>query len=411
MTNKISLALVISMVALLSACGGGGGGGGTPVADPTNSTKVTPSLGQFSAGTVVNLAKPDSTLLSTGSILADGTVTLTYPASYTGPIVVTVVGGANVKYFDESTGLDTVFGLGSSLRAVLPAPQTQVGVTALTNAAVENLAAAGGIANASAATVNDANAKVAAVFGLTDILVAPTPVSASTGKALDLASPGDKYALVLAAFAKAAPTGTNAAAFAVTLALDLKDGKLDAKDGRGSTPNATLSNPVTSTALVTAYQSTAATYATAESEIVAATMPLTVTADVTSVVPVSNQSDVTLAKALFSELRTTLISFSNGNATGFLDTKVNSIKNDVNANVAPELSREIKRIAQLNYATTLFEEAKALADDSHTNFDLGTDPDDITKQTLNRTSGTKWSAWLGNESFKATLNKYRQNAS
>jgi hypothetical protein len=402
--NLKRLALATACVGMLAiyGCGGGGGttttnpvGVDTPTINPTpGSTKVTPSLGQFSVGTVVNLTKPDATLLSSGTVAADGSVTLTYPASYTGPLVVTVVGGAGVTYFDEKSGSNQAFGSGSTLRAVLPAPQAQAGVTALTNAAVENLVAAGGIATASATTVNEANAKVAAVFGLADILVAPTPVSASTGNTLDLASPSDKYALVLAAFAQAAPTGTNAATFAVTLALDLKDGKLDAKNGM-----VVLANGMSAASMESAYQTAASSYATDDSKKVAEAAPMVVTQDVTSIRSVSNQSDVTLAKALFSELRTTLNSLSNGRSTGFLDTQVTSIKDDINANIAPELSREMKRISMLNYATTIFEDAKALTGGSTANFVVGVNPLDNTKPALIRTNGGLTSAWYGQSTY------------
>ena len=390
------LTLTLASAGMMTIYGCGGGGGTTSTDSPDiSSTKVTPSLGQFSAGTTVNLTKPDSTLLSSGIILADGTVTLTYTAAYTGPIVVTVLGGANVTYFDESTGLNTPFGEGAKLRAVIPAPQAQVGVTALTNAAIENLAAAGGISSATAATVNDANAKVAAVFNMTDILVAPTPVNNRTGKTLDLASPGDKYAMVLAAFAKAAPSGTSAAVFAVTLALDLKDGKLDAKDGKGLTPAATLPNAVTANELVASYQRAAQAYATADSEKVAASLPLTVTPDVTKIVQVSNQTDVTLAKALFAELRTTFNSLSNGNATGFLDTKPASIKDDINANVASEFKKTSYHITVLNNAIAMYEDAKELTLGSTRGFIVGVDPLDPTKPALIRSSGSMFEAWNG----------------
>ena len=102
---------------------------------PTYSTKLTPSLGQFRLGAVVNLTKPDRSMLVTGKITDLGSVTLTYAASYTGPIIVTVMGGSGVTYFDEKDGSYPSFDVGSKLKAVLPAPQKEAGVTALTNAA------------------------------------------------------------------------------------------------------------------------------------------------------------------------------------------------------------------------------------------------------------------------------------
>jgi len=86
-------------------------------------------------GAVVNLTKPDRSMLATGKITDLGSVTLTYAASYTGPIIVTVMGGSGVTYFDEKDGSYPSFDVGSKLKAVLPAPQKEAGVTALTNAA------------------------------------------------------------------------------------------------------------------------------------------------------------------------------------------------------------------------------------------------------------------------------------
>ena len=410
--NFKRLALATASVGMLTIYGCGGGGDTqtekfTDQADvgPTYSTKVTPSLGQFSVGTVVNLTKPDGSVLDTGTITDVGSVTLTYAASYTGPIIVNVMGGSGVTYFDEKDGSYQSFGVGSKLKAVLPAPQKEAGVTALTNAAAENLVTANSIDAATATTVNEANAKVAAVFGLRDILIAPTPVN-SRRKTLYLALPNDKYALVLAAFAKAAPKGTSTASFAEILAIDLKDSKLDSKYGslelyyvktdpkQPDAPKKTLPE-----LMVPAYQEAAKEYATEESEKVAAAAPMTITKDVTLVRPVPNQSDVELAKALFSELRTTLNSFANDKATGFLDAKATSIRDDINANVAPELSKVSDRISVLNNAMTMYEDAKAYSSSKNNGFTAGTDPVGTDKKVLIRSSGSMMGAWFGYDKY------------
>lgn len=393
------LSLAIASAGMLTIYGCGGGGGDTAPVATLNTTIVTPSLGKFSKDTVVNLTKPDGTPLATGTIGTDGTVTLSYPATYTGPVVVTVVGATGVKYFDEGTGIDEDFGPGSTLRAVVPAPLAQVGVSALTNAAVANLEAAGGIASATPTTINDANTKIAAVFGLPDILVAPNPVSSATGKTLDLTLPADKYALVLAAFAKSAPHGTKAAALTTNLALDLKDGILDAKDGKNG--NAEIQNAVTATNLATAYQNVAITLATPNSQTLAANQPLIVTTNVTTVKAVPNQSDVSLAKAMFAELRTTLNSFSNG-STGFLDTQATRMNADLNANVVPGVEKVASRISTLGMATTMFEDGKAYTSSNTRGLLLGTVPGAMlnTNATgLYRQEGSLQAVWYGYGSY------------
>jgi hypothetical protein len=315
---------------------------------------VTPSLGQFSAGTAYTVKKLDETLISSGVIGASGSVTLSLNG-YTGPVVVTILGGTGVTYWDEGTNSDVLFPAPNTLRAVVPTPMTTVGVTALTNAAAAKLDnAPGGMASATTGTISTANTKVAAMFGLADILTAPTPVNNTTAASLDLATPGDKYALVLAAFAKSA-TGGNAMTLATSLAADLTDDKLDGLVALGVTPIS--GTPVSSAAVAAAYQTMATTLATPTSALVVANQPLVVTPDVTAVAAVNNQSDVALAKAMFAELRTTLQSFSNGSKTGFLDTQAQRASDDLNANVGPNMDRVASRLNGLGNAKKMFEDA------------------------------------------------------
>jgi hypothetical protein len=389
--NLKRLALATASVGMLTIYGCGGGGGSTPVVDPTNSTKVTPSLGQFSLGTVVKLTKRDGTVLSTGTIGANGSVTLAYLQSYTDPIVVTVEGAADVTYFDEGTSNNESFPAGSKLRAVLPAPQAQAGVSALTDAAVANLEAAGGLAQATADTVKQSNNKIAAVFGLTDILLAPTPVNKDTGAKLDHTSLNDQYALVLAAFAKDAKTkGITLKTFTKTFADDLEDGKLDGKQNTKA-----LTNSMTADSMKVAYLVALKAHATPNSASVAEATPMVITADVTAVKAVSNQSDVQLAKNMFADLRTTARSLTNDKNTGFLNTKPQSFQDDMNANVAPELNRVFSRTSTLSTAINMYEEAKALTANSTKGFTVGTDPIDNSKSALIRSNGSLESAWYG----------------
>lgn len=389
--NLKRLALATASVGMLTIYGCGGGGSSTPAADSTNSTTVTPSLGQFSVGTMVKLTKPDGNALSTGTIGANGSVTMTYPPSYTGPIVVTVEGAADVTYFDEGTSTNESFAAGSKLRAVLPAPQAQAGVSALTDAAVANLEAAGGLALATVDTVKQSNNKIAAVFGLTDILLAPTPVNIDAGRKLDHTSLNDQYALVLAAFAKDAKNkGVPLKTYAKTFADDLEDGILDGKQNTKA-----LTNPMTAVSMKAAYIEALNTHATPNSAFVAKGTPLVITSDVREVKVVSNQTDVQLAKALFSELRTTLNSFANNQATGFLDTQVTSFQKDMEANVTPELNRVLSRISTLSNAINIYEEAKAFTANNTNGFTVGTDPTDNSTSVLIRSNGSWESAWYG----------------
>jgi len=282
------LSLAIASVGMLTIYGCGGGGGSDPLPTSTSVT-VTPSLGKFSVGTVVNIKKAlDDTVLSTGTITGNGSVTLSL-AGYTGPIVVEVLGGANVTYFDEK--LDTTTNKGtwqpfastSTLRAVVPTTTglAEVGVTALTNAAAEAIKdPVTGFKNATTGSIGDANAKIAAVYGLSDILIAPVPVDDKTVTKLNVATPSNNYALILATLAKTAPDGKFAANVAIALASDLKDGKPDGKDSTGAViPNAPL--PAT---LIAKYTESANEMADDSGKAFVATSPLVVNPDVNNII-------------------------------------------------------------------------------------------------------------------------------
>ncbi|NDP39865.1 MAG: hypothetical protein GZ093_14130 [Rhodoferax sp.] len=382
------LSLALASVGMLTIYGcGGGSSGDTP---PTvTSMTVAPSLGKFSKGTSVKLKRIDLTQLASGSIGDDGKAILTF-TGYAGPIVVEVLGGADVQYYDEGTKALATFGAGKTLRAVAPAAQAVVGVTALTNAAVVKLeAATGGIAVATVININDANAKVGSALGMgtSSILDAPTLVDIATGKTLDVATVGDKYALVLAALAKIATGTSTAVDVADALARDLKDDQLDGLDSTSTAPTTAIANAPTNAALISNYTAAAADLATATT-----VAPLVPNPNV-STITASYLSDLGLAKAMFAELRTTLNSFSNG-STGFLDTQATRMNADLNANVAPELAKVASRVGTLAMAMAMFEDGKAYT--SNNTFGLMPTTDG---SALVRQSGSPDAAWYGYGSF------------
>jgi hypothetical protein len=380
------LAMGIAGAGMLTIYGCGGGGGSGDVTPTLTSMTLTPSLGQFSKGTIVRLKKLDNSVLSSGSIGDDGKATLTL-SGHTGPVVIEVLGGTGVTYYDEGTKTNQPYG--GTLRAVVPAPQTDVGVTALTHAA------AAGLVLSSTLTTDQiklANTKVAAIFGYTDgasILQAPTLVKTPTGNALNVATTGDKYALILAALAKTAASGMTKADVVEALASDLKDDKLD---GLAGTAPILSYLPAT---ITDNYQEAANDLADDSSQTVIAGAPLVPTTDVSTVVTVSNQSDVDLAKAMFAELRTTLNSFANGSQTGFLNTQAQRMSADLNANVAPEMGRVGRRINALQVSIDTFEDAKLYSIGNTNGFELGLAPGTTTPQVLIRKNGSPDAVWNG----------------
>lgn len=232
------LALAGAVLLALSACGGGGGDDPPPT-PPTSSVKVAPSLGMFSTGTPVVVRSLAGAQVGSGSIGSDGTATVNI-GTHSGPILVSVSGGGTVNYFNEATGTTENFPAGKTLEAVAPAGSTSVGVTVLSDAVKRKLEAAGGLANANNAAINAANAKVAAVFGLTSAISPPALIGTATAN-VD-ASPAGRYALILAAIASSGTAGAKPHEIAESLAQDLSDDKLDGKQGETAVPGVVLAN-------------------------------------------------------------------------------------------------------------------------------------------------------------------------
>ena len=388
--NRFALAVASAGILALYGCGGGGG---SPVAADTTSMTVTPSLGRFSTGTVVELRKLDRTLISTGTVAANGSAVLAL-AGYTGPVVVKVLGGPLVTYYDEGTNSFQPFGASLELNAVMDAPRAQAGVTALTHAAHAML---GVNASTSIDAIKLANKQVASVWPdlALDILQAPTAVGAQVNnlKAGDL---GDKYALFLAALAKTANAGKNAADVAKDLAEDLTDATYDGKNSRSATPAAILPSYTFGT-LAARYYDAAQVFAESSA---AATITLTSlvvrTTSVATVTVEPNQSAIDQAKTLFAELRTTLNSFANNNKTGFLDIQAKAMSDDLNANVASDMGRLQKRIQQMGMATSAFEDAVAYTSSATKGFVIN-----FTSSGLSRTNGSLSDVWFGRNNFES----------
>jgi hypothetical protein len=404
MTSLIGLRfarlLVAFVLATLFGCGGGGGDSASTLPAPAvvSLISITPSLGRFSQGTQVDLLKLDGSLIASGVIGANGQATINF-ANFSGPAVVKLRGSATSTFFDERTKLNEPFGAGSTLSAVVVLPLASVGVTPLTNAAAILLESkTGGIAAATSADVLAANKAVADHFpGIADILAPPTIVDATTQNTLDIASPADKYALLLAALANTTTTGT-ALDVAAALAIDLRDGKLDGLDSTSSNPSTPLA-AYTPGNLVAAFGNVAKTLSTPSSQLVIASTPLVITIDLSPVVVVPKTS-LQMAKAMFSDLRSTNNSLTNATKTGFFDLQGKRIDADLKNNVAPEVTRVTDRLYYLNRTVKGFESVTGQDAGTDSPFIAGTSPD-TGLQVLTRSMGSNFNVWYswgnGNE--------------
>ncbi|WP_200917110.1 bifunctional 2',3'-cyclic-nucleotide 2'-phosphodiesterase/3'-nucleotidase [Jeongeupia sp. HS-3] len=256
--NKKGVACTALALAL-SACGGSDGdnSASTP-AQATSSLLVQPSLGQIQGADVV-VKSLDGKVLGSGSLDAGGVLKLSLAAS-SGPLLIEVNGKTGAKYFDEGLSAELDLPAGETLHAVLASAQEQAGVTVLTEIAYQRLLASKGgkLADATAADIVKINEEVRAQFApeLKSIVSAPKLVNAKTGAgALDDDEIG-RYALKLAALAKAGVHGLDEAKPALAadaadakvalgaqrpalalgrqLARDFADGKFDGKEGAKS---------------------------------------------------------------------------------------------------------------------------------------------------------------------------------
>ena len=176
MQRNVFVSLIL-LVLSISGCGGGGGGSTSTVV-----VSGIASKGPFISGTVnvydVSGGIEAKRLIDSGAINSDGQYGITIPASST-PIMIEVAAGS--VYIDEAKVALTRelrrTTLVTPLRAILPSVSSNasVSVTPFTELAVRKAALAGSL---SATVINDANALIAEVYDLPNILTT-TPVDAS----------------------------------------------------------------------------------------------------------------------------------------------------------------------------------------------------------------------------------------
>lgn len=179
--RSLAALLLISLPLLFSGCGGGGGGAetttisGLATKGPISGALVR--INQLTAGGAAG------TLLGSGVSGADGGFAIAIPASAAAaPLLVTVSGNpdGSSSYLSESTGGARSFGPGETLRAVVAsgAPAADVTASPLTEAAYQKLQQilTGDPAQEApelVQAVNAANARIAALTGVADILADP----------------------------------------------------------------------------------------------------------------------------------------------------------------------------------------------------------------------------------------------
>ncbi len=214
-----------------------------------------------------------NTVVSTTSAV-DGTYTLQFPSSYTGPIILEIVGGT---YINEADGtLESGPAAATPMRAILPVAPLSTVISSVAITPFTTMAAARAISQAGTSAVTtlvatQANNAVQVAYGIADI-VGTTPVDVT--QAIPTGSTGNaqQYGLLTAAFAQQAITvlgvGADPLAFVNAVASDFgSDGVLDGKaSGVGITavgvigaPAVILTSTMAASGLVTAASTLALT--------------------------------------------------------------------------------------------------------------------------------------------------------
>ncbi len=207
--------------------------GSTAPAAPTFKLTVTPSLGKVSGARVILRNARTHGIIDNQKLDTDGRARFRVPQTVDS-VLVELQGQDDSRYFDEAKG-DRALPRDFSMRAASPiSGNLNLGVTLLTEAAVqyaESLPAA--LTNPD--NIEEAARKIGEAVGVDNINQPPALIASpdDIGRLGD--SPGDRYALQLAGLVQAATerTGSDTPALelARNLSRDLSDGQMDGRDG------------------------------------------------------------------------------------------------------------------------------------------------------------------------------------
>ncbi|MCO7189079.1 MULTISPECIES: hypothetical protein [unclassified Pseudoalteromonas] len=227
--------LVILSVFILASCLGDDDDDNTKTPDTTAQTteiKVSPALGLIRNATVRLVLLANNTPIegATGNTGESGVATIALSSAIDEPFIVEVIGGGSAEYFDEAKGTFLALPADATLRAVLGAFQSEVGVTTLTEIAATAILNTGATSTAAIELVNE-QVRVALAPALTDITAPPQLIGANSGVTASSDQAGI-YAVSLAALAQLGDSSSSPAlAIVDALRADFLDLTIDGKVG------------------------------------------------------------------------------------------------------------------------------------------------------------------------------------
>jgi len=302
LTRTLRSSFSVLLLAALAACGGGGGGGG---GGPTNEIQCVPAAGGFGGnldapaggdgggaggdgggagvggtdGAIrfadVKIHDAGGTLFGTAVSDSRGLVTLR-ACGRSGPFRIDFEGKAGAQYFDEGIAAREnseanawrPFGAGEKLSAWVPDLTQHRTVSAMTNAAAEEVARVAGTGAVTVAIVNTANEKIRQIFNarlegsgvaVDDITRVPAIIDGVAAMKSFQSNARGRHAQALSSLSKAAAVSNPSLAnpgreMTKQLALDLTDSVIDGRKSDGqpvATPAAAAYQPATFTQLLT----------------------------------------------------------------------------------------------------------------------------------------------------------------
>ncbi|RZU47757.1 PA14 domain-containing protein [Fluviicoccus keumensis] len=228
---------VLTMAIMLAGCNGNdhdiAGASPTPTALAVNTVTITPSLGRIQNARAIIRNARTGVELANRLLGSNGSVQMQIPKSVDA-VVVEIKTDTGSQYFDEAKGIQPLPADFRMRTAGRINGNTPLGVTVLTEAAVQ-LAEALPDGLTKPANIDSALDKVGKAVGIDNINLPPTPISADSDYAALKNTPADQYALQLAGLVKAAAEHTASLTPALelvnSLAKDLSDGQVDGKAG------------------------------------------------------------------------------------------------------------------------------------------------------------------------------------
>lgn len=263
-TTFIWRSIAILSCLLLFACSSGSN---NPVQAPdpvaTQDIVVAPSLGRINRGIARAFSLNGNPLSDPVTLDANGTAIVQIPATHDEPLLIEVSGADDADYFDEAANSTVLYPADQRIRALLPGPRDEVGVSILTELAVRLAEASGEDIDLDIIELANERIRAALAEDVSDLLTPPVIVDGSTATGdLDDDDAGRLAARLGALAMLAEGDATPALTILRQLAEDVADGNIDGNGVEGPIEGLTYDPATFSADFIAAIQAFAAAFGT-----------------------------------------------------------------------------------------------------------------------------------------------------